>query len=192
MIQVAGKQKVEWWEVEFGDWLGGNGTVKGSNFSAHRGLKNGGFYIENLWYVIVWLFVHMYRHFEIVVLQCVELNLVYEFAMFTSAKLLKFRGTSDSGWLRFKLGGCGAVGNVFVLLCDSSYVFGVVDNFVLSSFICASETVLFIDVENIPKNPAKSMRATLACLLTCVWTAHVFWIPFNKKKYKSNKIEHCV
>ena len=46
--------------------------------------------------------------------------------MFTSAKFLKFRGTSDSGWLRFKLGSCGAVGNVFVLLCDSSYMFGVV------------------------------------------------------------------
>ena len=42
--------------------------------------------------------------------------------MFTSAKFLKFRGTSDSGWLRFKLGSCGAVGNVFVLLCDSSYM----------------------------------------------------------------------
>ena len=93
--------------------------------------------------------------------------------MFTEAKFLKFRGTSDIGWLRFKLGSWGAIGNVFVLLCDSSYVFGVVDNFVLYSFICASKKILFIDVENIPKNPAKSMRATLACLLTCVWIAQV-------------------
>ena len=60
-----------------------------------------------------------------------------------------------------------------MLLCDSSYVFGVVDNFVLYSFICASKIILFIGVENIPKNPAKSMRATLACLLNCVWIAHV-------------------
>ena len=60
-----------------------------------------------------------------------------------------------------------------MLLCDSSYVFGVVDNFVLYSFICASKIILFIDVENIPKNPAKSMRATLAFLLNCVWIAHV-------------------
>ena len=67
--------------------------------------------------------------------------------MFTSAKFLMFRGTSDSGWLRFKLDSCGAVGNVFVLLSDSSYVFGVVDNFVLHSFICASKSVLFIDME---------------------------------------------
>ena len=47
-------------------------------------------------------------------------------------------------------------------------MFGVVDNFVLYSFICASRSNLFIDVENTPKNSAKSMRATLACLLTCV------------------------
>ena len=69
--------------------------------------------------------------------------------MFTSAKFLKFRGTSDSGWLRFKLGSCGAVGNAFVLLCDSSYAFGVVDNFVFYSFICASKSILFIDVEKL-------------------------------------------
>ena len=93
--------------------------------------------------------------------------------MFISAKCLKFHDTGDSGWLRLRLGSCGAVGNVFVLLCDSLYVFGVVDNFVLHSFICASKTILFRDVENNPKNPAKSMRATLACLLTCVWIAHV-------------------
>ena len=91
--------------------------------------------------------------------------------MFASAKFLKFRGTSDSGWLRFKLGSCGAVGNVFVLLYDSSYVFGLVDNFVLY-FFCTFKSILLIDVENIPKNPAKSMRATLSCLLTCVWIVH--------------------
>ena len=93
--------------------------------------------------------------------------------MFTSAEFLKIRGTSDSGWLRFKLGSCDAVGNGFVLFCDSSYVFGVVDNFVLYSFICASKSILFVDVENFPKNPANKMRATLACLFTCVLIAHV-------------------
>ena len=36
-----------------------------------------------------------------------------------------------------------------------------------------SKNILLIDVENIPKNPAKSMRATLACLFTCVCVAHV-------------------
>ena len=30
-----------------------------------------------------------------------------------------------------------------------------------------------IEVEKIPKNPAKSMRASLACLFTCVCFAHV-------------------
>ena len=41
---------------------------------------------------------------------------------------------------------------MFVLFCDSSYVFGFVNNFVLCSFICASKVILFIDVEKIPKN----------------------------------------
>ena len=50
----------------------------------------------------------------------------------------------------------------FVCCYDLSYVFGVVDIFVLYSFICASNSNLFKDVENIPKNPAKSMPATLA------------------------------
>ena len=58
--------------------------------------------------------------------------------------------------------------------CDSSYVFGVVDNFKLYSFICASKSILFMDVENIQKNPAKSMRATLACLFTCLSQKSVF------------------
>ena len=101
----------------------------------------------------------MCRHFEVVVLQCVELDFEYDWVLnlrcLQVLKFLKYRGTNDSGWLRFTLGSCGAVGNVFVLLCDSSYVFGVVDNFVLYSFICASKIILFIDVENIPKNPAK-------------------------------------
>ena len=82
-------------------------------------------------------------------------------------------GTRDSGWLFGRGGNCGAVGCVSTLLCSSSYVFCRVVIFVLYSFICASKRILFIDVEKIPKNPAKSMRATLACLFTCVCIAHV-------------------
>ena len=52
-------------------------------------------------------------------------------------------------------------------------MFGLVDSFVLYSLICASKSILFIDDENIPKKPANSMRATLACLFTCVCIAHV-------------------
>ena len=51
-------------------------------------------------------------------------------------------------------------------------MFDVVDFFVLNSFICASKSILFIDVEKIPKNPAISIRATLACLFTCLCIAH--------------------
>ena len=35
------------------------------------------------------------------------------------------------------------------------------------------QLLLFIDEENILKNPAKSMRATLACFFTCLCIAHV-------------------
>ena len=66
-----------------------------------------------------------------------------------------------------------AAGNAFVLLFDSSYVFGFVDSFVLYSLICASKRIFFIDDENIQKNPANNMRATLACRFTCVCIAHV-------------------
>ena len=45
--------------------------------------------------------------------------------------------------------------------------------YVLYSFICASRRILFIDDEKILKNPANSMRATLASLFTCVCIAHV-------------------
>ena len=47
------------------------------------------------------------------------------------------------------------------------------DIFVLYSFICASRSILIIDDEKIPKNAANSMRATPACLFTCVCIAHV-------------------
>ena len=98
--------------------------------------------------------------------------------MFTSAKFLKFRGTSDSGWLRFKLGGCGAVDNVFMLFCDSSYVFGVVDNFVLHSFICASKSILFIDVENVPKKSCKKYacyaRLSIDLYVDCACVINAF------------------
>ena len=52
-------------------------------------------------------------------------------------------------------------------------MFEFVDSFVFYSLICASKRILFIDDENIPKNPANNMRATLACRFTCVCIAHV-------------------
>ena len=82
-------------------------------------------------------------------------------------------GTNDNGWFCGRVGICGAVGVVSTLLCSSLYVFGLVDIFVLNSFICASKSILFIDDENIPKNPANSIRATFACLFTCVCIAHL-------------------
>ena len=67
----------------------------------------------------------------------------------------------------------GAVGVAFVLFCDSSNIIGVLDIFVLYSFICASKSILFINVEKILKNPAKNISATLAYLFTCVRIAYV-------------------
>ena len=51
--------------------------MKGSNLSAHRGLKIDCSVIENLWYEAVRLFVYMYCRFEIVVLLYGELDFVY-------------------------------------------------------------------------------------------------------------------
>ena len=163
------------WILEIG-WMG-NWTMKGSNLSAHRGLKK--MIILRLKVCCKWLFDYLFivlSFWDCCVTMCwIGLCIWFglEFAIFTSANILKFCGTNDSGWLRFKAGSCGAVGNVFVLFCDLSYVFGVIDIFVFYSFICASKSILFMDVENIPKNPAKSLRATLACLFTCVCIAHV-------------------
>ena len=47
----------------------------------------------------------------------------------------KFRGTNDKGWLWFRFCSCGAVGVLFVLFCESYYVFGVVDSLVLFFFV---------------------------------------------------------
>ena len=60
---------------------------------------------------------------------------------------------------------CGAVGDTFVLFCDSSYVFAFVDIFVLYSFICASESILFIDVQKISKNAAMLQKVYVLHLL---------------------------
>ena len=89
------------------------------------------------------------------------------------ARFRKLRGTKDNGWLCGRGGNCGAVGVNSMLLCSLSYVFCLVAIFVFHSYICESRRILFIDEEKIPKNPANSMRATLACLFTCVCLAHV-------------------
>ena len=85
----------------------------------------------------------------------------------------KLRGTNDKGWLWLRFCNCVAVGVLFVSLRDSSYAFGVENNFVLYSFIRASKRIFLINVEHFSKTRAKSMRATLACSFTCVCFAHV-------------------
>ena len=96
-----------------------------------------------------------------------------KFGLCVTARFRKFCGTKDNGWLCGRGCSCGAVGVTSMLLCSSLYVFCVVAIFVLYSLICASRRILLIDDEKIPKNPANSMRATLACLFTCVCIAHV-------------------
>ena len=56
-----------------------------------------------------------------------------------------------------------------MLLCSSSYVFGLVDILVLYSFICASRSILLIDDEKITKIPANNIGATLAWRLIYLW-----------------------
>ena len=66
----------------FGDWLDGKLTGEGNQFfGSSWDKKNDCPEIENLWYVVVRLFVHMYRHFEIVVLLCGELDFVYDLVL---------------------------------------------------------------------------------------------------------------
>ena len=67
-------------------------------------------------------------------------------------------------------------------------MFGHVDCFVLYSLICASKSILLIDDENIPRNPANNMRATLACLFICVCIAHVLLISFSSEKRNPTKL----
>ena len=102
---------------------------------------------------------------------CVVFGL--EFGLFVIASIRKLRGASDNGWFCGKGGNCGAVCVLSILLCFSSYVFCLVNFFVFYSFICASRSILLIDDEKIPKNPANSIRATLACRFTCVCIGHV-------------------
>ena len=52
-------------------------------------------------------------------------------------------------------------------------MFGLVDILVLHSFIRASRSILLIDDEKIPKNPANNIRATLAWRFICVCIVHV-------------------
>ena len=96
-----------------------------------------------------------------------------EFGLFVIARFRKLRGTYDNGWFCGKGGNCGAVGVISIFLCSSSYVFCLLDIFVLYSFICASRSILFIDDEKIPIHPANSIPAKLACRFTCVCIAHV-------------------
>ena len=96
-----------------------------------------------------------------------------KFGLFVISRFRKFRVTNDNGWFCGRVGICGAVGVVSTLLCSSLYVFVLVDIFVLFSFIYASRSILLIDDEKIPKNPANSIRATLAWRFTCVCIAHV-------------------
>ena len=103
---------------------------------------------------------------------CVVFGL--ELGLFVIARFWKLQGTNDNGWFCGKCGNCGAVGVISILLCTSSYVFCLMDIFVLYSFICASRSILLIDDEKVPKNPANSIRATLSCRFTCVYIAHVY------------------
>ena len=68
--------------MDFGGWLGGKCNGEGIQLvGSSWAKKNDCSEIESLWYVVVPLFVHMYRQFEVVVLQCVELDVVYDLVL---------------------------------------------------------------------------------------------------------------
>ena len=158
-------------------WVG-NWAMEWSNLAAHRGLKRWLFWERK---VVLCGFSIIYSYVSSI-LDCCGIMcwiglcgyLDLEDMRSVSAMVLKFCGSNDKGWLWFRLCNCGAVSVAFVLFCESSYMFGVVDSLLLYSFIWASKSILINDLENNPKNPAKNMHATLACLFTCVSIAHVF------------------
>ena len=84
---------------------------------------------------------------------CLGLCVVFglEFGLFVIARFRKLRGTNYNGWFCGTGGNCSAVVVISILLCSSSYVFCLVDIFVLYSFICASRSILLIDDEKTPK-----------------------------------------
>ena len=100
---------------------------------------------------------------------CVVFGL--KFGLSVIARFRKLRGTNDNEWFCGRVGICGAVGVVSTLSCSSLNVVGLLDIFVLYSFICASKSILFIHDEKIPKNPANSIRATL---IRAMFTCHVY------------------
>ena len=62
---------------------------------------------------------------------------------------------------------------MFVLFCDSSFVFGFVDTFVIYSLICESKIFYLLMWRKFQKNSANRKRATLACGFSFECIAHV-------------------
>ena len=153
--QVAEKQKMGYWGVDFGGWQGGSlidGVIQLVCSSWAKKmiilrLKSGGMGLFNDLFVCIvnWRVLCPYMLDG----ACMWLGL--KFAGFVIAKFRKLRETNDNGWLRCRFGKWGSVGNAFVLLFESSYVLGYVDSFALYSSICASKRIFFIDDENISK-----------------------------------------
>ena len=66
----------------FGDWLDGILNGEGIQFVGSSGAKQMNVLrLKFLWYVFVRLFVQLYRHFEIAVLLCGELDFVYDLVL---------------------------------------------------------------------------------------------------------------
>ena len=116
---VGGKTKVGWWKLGFGDWLDGKLSGEGIQLVGSLWAKK----VIDLRLKVcgVWLFNYLFICIVTLWLLCyymVNWTLLWvdlELVIFASAKFLKLRGTSDNGWFWFRLGNCGAKGNVFVL-----------------------------------------------------------------------------
>ena len=79
------------------------------------------------------------------------------------------------------------MGDALVLCCDSSYVFGVVDIFVLYFFNCASKSILFKDVEKIPKKSCKKYTG-YGCLSAYLCMFYKCVIDSNREKRNAIKL----
>ena len=99
---------------------------------------------------------------------------------------LKFRGTNDKGWLWLRIWNCGAVGVVFGMSCESSYVFRVVDILVL--FLFERLKVFDLLMERIFQKILQKVCVLrlLVCLLVCVLRMYCRFLLRERKEIQEN------
>ena len=156
-------------------------TVEGFNLAAHRGLKRWLFWERKL-AVCACSTICSYLSSTFsccatmwVIGLCGYLWLV-EMCSVCSYKFVILK-IMDGYFVMYVI--CGEVGVVFLVSCELSLIWG-------------SKKFLLIEVWNIPKKPAKSMRAALASLFSCVCVLRKYCKFLSIMKREVQKGKHCM